>query len=139
MAWLWKQDGQPCWRSWGPVSSGIKRSTGDTHRWDRDRQRWGVGRAHGAPAADTTFASTTGKARLSRRPQRQGLTTRVTKEVREDDCLGWAAQLAYYLMFAVFLFALFDRPAGVSAHPQPAGAHPRRTRDGRAGGSGHAS
>jgi hypothetical protein len=24
------------------------------------------------------------------------LTTRVTKEVREDDCLGWAAQLAYY-------------------------------------------
>ena len=26
------------------------------------------------------------------------------KEVREDDCLGWAAQLAYYLLFAVFPF-----------------------------------
>jgi uncharacterized BrkB/YihY/UPF0761 family membrane protein len=40
------------------------------------------------------------------------------KEVREDDCLGWAAQLAYYLLFAVFpLFSLFDRPAGLSPHP----------------------
>ena len=29
------------------------------------------------------------------------------KEVREDDCLGWAAQLAYYLLFAVFPFFLF--------------------------------
>ena len=29
------------------------------------------------------------------------------KEVREDDCLGWAAQLAYYLLFAVFPFLLF--------------------------------
>src|SRR5262249_42097090 len=32
---------------------------------------------------------------------------RVLKEVREDDCLGWAAQLAYYLLFAVFPFFLF--------------------------------
>ena len=29
------------------------------------------------------------------------------KEVREDDCLGWAAQLAYYLLFAVIPFFLF--------------------------------
>src|SRR5262245_57987011 len=35
------------------------------------------------------------------------LATRVIKEVREDDCLGWAAQLAYYLLFAVFPFFLF--------------------------------
>jgi membrane protein len=35
------------------------------------------------------------------------LATRVVKEVREDDCLGWAAQLAYYLLFAVFPFLLF--------------------------------
>jgi membrane protein len=35
------------------------------------------------------------------------LTTRVCKEVQEDDCLGWAAQLAYYLLFAVFPFMLF--------------------------------
>jgi hypothetical protein len=35
------------------------------------------------------------------------LATRVMKEVREDDCLGWAAQLAYYLLFAVFPFFLF--------------------------------
>src|SRR4029453_4208767 len=36
------------------------------------------------------------------------LATRVMKEVREDDCLGWAAQLAYYLLFAVFPFFLFS-------------------------------
>src|SRR5262245_1308844 len=35
------------------------------------------------------------------------LATRVIKEVREDDSLGWAAQLAYYLLFAVFPFFLF--------------------------------
>src|SRR5919109_2607969 len=35
------------------------------------------------------------------------LATRVLKEVREDDCLGWAAQLAYYVLFAVFPFFLF--------------------------------
>ena len=35
------------------------------------------------------------------------LATRVVKEVREDDCLGGAAQLAYYLLFAVFPFVLF--------------------------------
>ena len=35
------------------------------------------------------------------------LATRVIKEVREDDSLGWAAQLAYYLLFAVFPFVLF--------------------------------
>jgi membrane protein len=35
------------------------------------------------------------------------LATRVVKEVREDDCLGGASQLAYYLLFAVFPFALF--------------------------------
>ena len=34
------------------------------------------------------------------------LATRVVQEVREDDCLGWAAQLAYYLLFAVFPFWL---------------------------------
>src|SRR4029450_7613621 len=28
------------------------------------------------------------------------LVTRVVKEVQEDDCLGGAAQLAYYLLFA---------------------------------------
>jgi membrane protein len=35
------------------------------------------------------------------------LATRVVKEVRQDDCLGGAAQLAYYLLFAVFPFILF--------------------------------
>jgi membrane protein len=35
------------------------------------------------------------------------LATRVVKEVREDDCLSGAAQLAYYLLFAVFPFVLF--------------------------------
>jgi ElaB/YqjD/DUF883 family membrane-anchored ribosome-binding protein len=29
------------------------------------------------------------------------------QEVQEDDCLGWAAQLAYYLLCAVFPFVLF--------------------------------
>src|SRR5262249_20518078 len=35
------------------------------------------------------------------------LANRVVKEVLEDDCLGGAAQLAYYLLFAVFPFVLF--------------------------------
>jgi membrane protein len=35
------------------------------------------------------------------------LATRVVKEVQEDNCLGSAAQLAYYLLFAVFPFFLF--------------------------------
>jgi membrane protein len=35
------------------------------------------------------------------------LTTRVLQEVQQDDCLGGAAQLAYYLLFAVFPFMLF--------------------------------
>ena len=35
------------------------------------------------------------------------LATRVIKEVQEDNSLGWAAQLAYYLLFAVFPFVLF--------------------------------
>lgn len=39
-----------------------------------------------------------------------GITTlarRVVQEIRQDDCLGRAAQLAYYLIFAVFPFLLF--------------------------------
>jgi uncharacterized BrkB/YihY/UPF0761 family membrane protein len=35
------------------------------------------------------------------------LVTRVVQEVRKDDCLGWAVQLVYYLLFAVFPFFLF--------------------------------
>jgi uncharacterized BrkB/YihY/UPF0761 family membrane protein len=35
------------------------------------------------------------------------LAKRVVQEVREDNCLGQAAQLAYYLIFAVFPFLLF--------------------------------
>ena len=35
------------------------------------------------------------------------LAKRVVREVQEDNCLGQAAQLAYYLIFAVFPFLLF--------------------------------
>jgi membrane protein len=35
------------------------------------------------------------------------LAKRVVQEVQEDNCLGQAAQLAYYLLFAVFPFLLF--------------------------------
>jgi membrane protein len=35
------------------------------------------------------------------------LAKRVLQEVRQDDCLGRAAQLAYYLIFAIFPFFLF--------------------------------
>src|SRR5512145_533987 len=38
------------------------------------------------------------------------LATRVIKEVQEDNSLGWAAQLAYYLLFAVFPVVLFLTP-----------------------------
>ena len=35
------------------------------------------------------------------------LARRVIAEIQEDDCLGRAAQLAYYFLFALFPFFLF--------------------------------
>src|SRR5262249_39266945 len=35
------------------------------------------------------------------------LTRRVIREIQQDDCVGRAAQLAYYLLFALFPFLLF--------------------------------
>ena len=35
------------------------------------------------------------------------LGRRVIAELRDDDCLGRAAQLAYYFLFALFPFFLF--------------------------------
>ena len=67
-----------------------------------------VGSDHGAPAPDDTYTAAAPKknAWLGGLSVKE-LATRVVKEVREDDCLGWAAQLAYYLLFAVFPFLLF--------------------------------
>jgi membrane protein len=56
-----------------------------------------------APTSDATPAQTPWLGGLSVTE----LATRAVKEVREDDCLGGAAQLAYYLLFAVFPFMLF--------------------------------
>src|SRR5207237_3803002 len=62
--------------------------------------------AHPSPATPALAATPTKPTFLGGLGIKE-LATRVVKEVREDDCLGWAAQLAYYLLFAVFPFLLF--------------------------------
>ena len=65
-----------------------------------------MGCGHGALAADDAQATSPQTGLLGGLRVKE-LATRVIKEVREDDCLGGAAQLAYYLLFSVFPFLLF--------------------------------
>ena len=82
---------------------------------------WDAATAH-PPRTAPAPAATPAKTRWLGGLRVKELATRGVQEVRKDDCLGWAVQLAYYLLFAVFpFFSLFDRPAGFSAHSQPAG------------------
>ena len=110
MAWLWKHGRPTLLAVVGAGVLGYKAF----HRGGAP-----VGQAHApvgvwdAPtahrAADNPHARRpTDKDRVSRRPpSSRSLPPASMKEVREDDCLGWAAQLAYYLLFAVFPFLLF--------------------------------
>src|SRR4029453_9789280 len=108
MAWLWKQGRPTLLAVIGAGVLGYKAF---------HRGRAPVGQAHAAVGvwdAATAHPSRTTPAPAA--PTKTGflgslsvkeLATRVMQEVREDDCVGWAAQLAYYLLFAVFPFFLF--------------------------------
>jgi hypothetical protein len=99
MAWLWKQGRPTLLAMVGAGVLGYKAF----HRgrapegqrpaavgvWDAPPAQ--PPRTTPAPAAVSTQTGFLGGLSLKE------LVTRVIKEVREDDCLGWAAQLAYYL------------------------------------------
>src|SRR4029450_10511733 len=109
MAWFWKQ-GRPALLAM--VGAGVlgykafhrgRAPVGQAHAavgvWDAATAH--PSRTTPAPAAAPTKTGFLGGLSVKE------LATRVMQEVREDDCLGWAAQLAYYLLFAVFPFVLF--------------------------------
>jgi virulence factor BrkB len=109
MAWLWKQGRPTLLAVVGVGVLGYKAF---------HRGRAPVGQGHAAvgmgdpatahpPRTPPTPAASPAKRGFLGGLSVKELATRVVKEVREDDCLGWAAQLAYYLLFAVFPFFLF--------------------------------
>ena len=109
MAWLWKQ-GRPTLLA--VVGAGVL----GYKAFHRGRAPVGQGHAAvgvwDAPTAHPPLPRPTPAAMPTKTGFLGGLSpkelaTRVVKEVQEDDCLGWAAQLAYYLLFAVFPFLLF--------------------------------
>jgi Virulence factor BrkB len=109
MAWLWKQGRPTLLAVVGAGVLGYKafhRGRAPAGQGQAAVGVWDAPTAHPprttpAPAAVPTKTGFLGGLSVKE------LATRVMKEVREDDCLGWAAQLAYYLLFAVFPFFLF--------------------------------
>ena len=109
MAWLWKQGRPTLLAMVGMGVLGYKA----LHRGDAPVQQkqatvgvWDVPTAH-SPRTMPRPADAPPQPGLLGGLSVKELATRVIKEVREDDALGWAAQLAYYLLFAVFPFFLF--------------------------------
>jgi hypothetical protein len=101
MAWLWKQGRPTLLAVVGAGVLGYKAF---------HRGRASVGQGHAAvgvedpatahpPRTTPTPAASPAKRGFLGGLSVKELATRVVKEVREDDCLGWAAQLAYYLLF----------------------------------------
>ena len=102
MAWLWKQGHPTLLAVVGLGFLGYK--TLHKEHEPAGQGRAGVRGVAPALTAPTPEAAPTKSTFLGGLGIKE-LATRVVKEVREDDCLGWAAQLAYYLLFAVFPFA----------------------------------
>src|SRR5512134_897511 len=110
MAWLWKQGRPTLLAVVGLGFLGYK-------ALHREREPVGQGQAGvGVREAVTARPPRTTPTPDEATPTQPGflgglgiteLATRVIKEVQEDNSLGWAAQLAYYLLFAVFPFVLF--------------------------------
>jgi len=109
MAWLWKQ-GRPSFLA--IIGLGVLgyKTLHKGREADRPGQRrvriLADARQRRTPATPTppgrqTQTAFLGGLRIT------DLAKRVVQEVREDNCLGQAAQLAYYLIFAVFPFLLF--------------------------------
>jgi membrane protein len=109
MAWLWKQGRPTLLAVVGAGVLGYKalhRGRAPVRKAQAAVGVWDAPTAHPPltpHAADSTPAQGGFLGGLSLKE----LATRVIKEVQEDDCMGWAAQLAYYLLFAVFPFFLF--------------------------------
>jgi membrane protein len=109
MAWLWKQGRPSLLTVVGLGVLGYKALR-------RQRGEDGQGRASTGLTAEarqrTAMPTPTRQERQTKTPFLGGLRvtelgTRVWREVRKDNCTGQAAQLAYYLIFAVFPFLLF--------------------------------
>jgi hypothetical protein len=109
MAWLWKQGRPTLLAVVGLGFLGYK-------ALHKEREPVGQGQAgvgmRGAAIARPPLTTPTPEAAPTKPGFLGGLgitelATRVIKEVQEDNSLGWAAQLAYYLLFAVFPFVLF--------------------------------
>src|SRR5262245_630864 len=104
MAWLWKRGRPTLLAVAGLGILGYKAFHRERTPGGQGQAAVGVGEAHlaRAPLPTSTPAATPTQSGFLGGLSVQELTTRVFKEVQEDDCLGWAAQLAYYLLFAVF-------------------------------------
>ena len=109
MAWLWKQRRPTLLAVVGIGVLGYKMLHQGDKRVDRGRTDVGMWEAPRTPPPLTTLtpAVTQMKTGFLGGLSVKELASRVVQEVREDDCLGGAAQLAYYLLFAVFPFLLF--------------------------------
>ena len=109
MAWLWKQGRPTLLAVVGLGLLGYKA----LHKEREPMEQEQTGVSGRGVATARPLLTTSAPAATSTKPSFLGglgiieLATRVVKEVREDDCLGGAAQLAYYLLFAVFPFVLF--------------------------------
>jgi membrane protein len=109
MAWLWKQGRPTLLAVVGAGVLGYKafhRGHAPMEQGQAEVGVWDTATAH-PPRMTPTPEATPTKSGFLGGLRIKELATRVIKEVREDDCLGWAAQLAYYLLFAVFPFFLF--------------------------------
>ena len=109
MAWLWKQRRPTLLAVLGMGVLGYKALHRGHEPVDRGRADVGMWEAPRTPSPLTTPtpAVTQMKTGFLGGLSVKELASRVVQEVREDDCLGGAAQLAYYLLFAVFPFLLF--------------------------------
>ena len=109
MAWLWKQGRPTLLAVVGAGVLGYKafhRGRAPVGQGHVAVGVWDAATAHPPPMTRTSAATPAQSGWLGGLSVKE-LASRVMKEVREDDCLGWAAQLAYYLLFAVFPFFLF--------------------------------
>jgi membrane protein len=109
MAWLWKQGRPTLLAVVGLGFVGYKTLHRGREQVGQGQVGVGMRRAATArpPLTPSTPAATPTKTAFLGGLSIKELATRVVREVREDDCLGGAAQLAYYLLFAVFPFMLF--------------------------------
>src|SRR5262245_56394788 len=109
MAWLWKQGRPTLLAMVGMGVLGYKalhRGHAPVQQGQAEVGVWDTATAH-PPQTTPRPADAPPQTGFLGGLSLKELATHVIKEVREDDSLGWAAQLAYYLLFAVFPFFLF--------------------------------